>query len=279
MSPMYEGVELPDENREVLNTKDMLMEGFLANLQGSPDPAASEAAMHIASTLNEPPAPGSDLFTAPKQVLTANSEKLLTDLYGVRDELIEVFENIDHKRVAIANSLTRNIHVVNQCIVHLGGAGQNFNPLDHISGLKEPNLLKNAERVIEMTKNCYKGQISDIHLKEDDPNTIIATFSGRDGDMMYEAVGTVTANSSWVGNEALDYIYTPGSGRMSVKAFSSGKWSDRSSEEDYAIYWDLREGPYTESSSDDQKKEGAAGNIENNISGRDESLNFPIEEK
>jgi adenylosuccinate synthase len=52
--------------------------------------------------------------------------------------------------------------------------------------------------------------------------------------------GLVTS-SSWNGNEAIDFIYTPGQGKMSVKVFEKGKWIDKSETGNYEIKWELEE--------------------------------------
>jgi len=260
-----------------------LEESFLTNLkeQGK---KSSQAAKDIeAAPASEPASDAGRLFSGPHKEVAENTEELLTSLYEVRDNLISTFEGSKLNKV-LADSITRNIHSLGSCITRLGGQVNKFDPLEHVSRLKTPDLQKNADRVIETTKQCYLGSIEGIETKEDDVNTILATFVGREGSVQYKAAATITAAHGWVGNEAIDYVYTPGEGRLSVKAFSAGKWIDKS--DDYSIYWDLEEGTEVEEGSEglqkkeagktENKKEGVERELENNVSCRNND--FPIEE-
>jgi hypothetical protein len=92
--------------------------------------------------------------------------------------------------------------------------------------------------VIETTLSCYKiGKIEEQYVS-DDGSTIEIVFSGKSRDIEYKAFGKVTAKS-WEGSEAIDYIYTPGKGKLSVKAFEGGKWVDKSNH--YDVKWTLEE--------------------------------------
>jgi hypothetical protein len=219
------------EEREVLNTQSMLESGFLSELKKTKlgkkidVPAAAEAQED-----------------APQVVATnANRERLLTDLYDVRDSLLTSFASVNHNS-PMAHVLTENINKLGSCIEELGGPVDPFDPLDHLSGLESPDLEKNADRVIATTRECYKiGSIEDACIK-DSGRTIVITFSGKDegNDASYKAMGTITASRTWIGNEAIDYIYTPSEGKMSVKALNeNGQWEDHS--DHYRISWELEE--------------------------------------
>ena len=163
---------------------------------------------------------------------------MLKTLYAVHDELMESFGHAS-LNTTIAKGLTNSINRIGSCIHQLGGAVDTFNPLDHISGLQIPNLIKNTERVIDTTRQCYAiGKIASA--SHNNQGQIMLTFEGEDGNISYKATGTISS-PSWSGNEAIDYIYTPGSGKMSVKAFENGKWIDKSSNSKYNIYWELEE--------------------------------------
>jgi len=169
-----------------------------------------------------------------------NTEKLLSSLYDSRDGLIDLFKEagIESK---FASSLTSNINKLGACIQQVGGEVEAFDPFAHISALRPPNLMKNAKRIIENTKEAYSlGSISDFDT-EDEGRTIKLTFNGQSGNIKYSATGKISTSKTWTGNEVLEYIYTPGEGRLSVKAMDdNGEWVDKSA--NYKIAWDLFEG-------------------------------------
>lgn len=164
------------------------------------------------------------------------TENVLMDLYEVRDSLIESFSgnSINSRESTRAVS---NINRIGACIRRMGGDVEEFVPLNHISGLNSPDSKMNMQRVIETTQSCYVlGKIANPIIKS---NSIELTFAGKNGNVRYSARGVITAKDGWSGNEAIDYIYTPGEGRMSVKAFEKGTWTDKSGNFDVA--WDLEE--------------------------------------
>lgn len=249
------------ESREVLNTRAMVEEGFFNNLKGK--------------TLSK---------SVPKEIKEStvinDTEAILLDLFEVRDGLVEMF-----KKAGLVgyedNSIVVQIDRVGSCIRKLGGAVEKFDPFSALSGLRDPDLKLNAQRVIENTKHAYTlGEISDEKVSMDG-KTIHMSFSGVKGNTSYRAVGTLVANKSWTGNEGVDFIYSPGSGKISVKAVSdAGKWIDKSSE--YNISWELYEqdnavvkGAKTEKIAETKKEveNSPANNIEDKEIG-----DFPIEE-
>ena len=171
---------------------------------------------------------------------SADIEELMLNLYAVRDGLIESFETIS-LNTAVASNLANHINKLGSCIRDIGGRVDDFIPLEHVSGLKTPDINLNAKKVIETTKQCYTlGEITKAKI-ENDGQTIFIQFEGKEENIVYKARGTVTASLSWKGNEAIDYIYTSGSGRMSVKSFENNRWIDNSNNNDYNIYWELDE--------------------------------------
>jgi hypothetical protein len=253
------------EDREPLDTMGMLESAFIKNL-ANPDLknkiATAKANVPIKETAKN-----------------YNTENLLMSLYEVRDDLIESFKEIDLDS-NLSQSVSSNINRLGACIKQLGGEADTFDPLNYLSGLQNPSIVKSAERVIETTKQCYAlGKIEDCKV-EDAGKTIVLTFAGERNGMIYKAIGTITASKSWVGNEAIDYLYKAGSGKMFVKAYVDGKWSDKSN--DYSIAWELEEMPVTEikegnTANNNKIKEGNNKTVENKI---DNEINddFPIAE-
>jgi len=224
------------EDREILDTHGMLAEGFLKNL-----PTKTAKAIQNASPLKS---------TGPRQEPMIESEtppsipggveKLLIGMYEIRDELIETFEKIGISS-SVASELTDTINKVGTYISLLGGEVEEFTPLDHVSGLAMPTLEKNAMKVLETTKQCYSiGTVQDCSIGENGSLISIA-FEGRDEHgTEFKAFGKIKS-PYWTGNEAVDYVYTKGGGKMSVKAFEEGRWNDKSAS--YDVSWDLVEGP------------------------------------
>lgn len=262
---------------EVLQTQSMIEQGFLNNLKKSDKKMASkiqEESPIVAETESALPA-------------NTNTEALMLNLYEIRDGLIESFESIS-LNTSVASSLANHINKIGSCIRHIGGEVNEFIPLEHVSGLQAPDLNKSANKVIETTKQCYTlGEITKADI-EDDGQTIAINFEGKEGDISYKARGTITANTSWKGNEAIDYIYTSGSGRMSVKAFSDNRWVNNNN--DYAVYWELDEIDVTAQASENEEKENekipenkeeitieAENKIDTDTKETDDC--FPIEEK
>jgi hypothetical protein len=266
------------EEREPLDTQAMLTSGFLKNLKKG--------------TLEkiEKSKPNDDATILPGPIVpeNVNTEELLLALFDVRDGLIQAFGGVEFNST-MANGLSDNINKISSCIRKLGASVETFNPLNHISGLKTPDLVKNAERVIETTKACYSlGNVRD-GVTDNTGKTITITFVGEQGAVQYEARGKITANASWTGNEAIDYIYTPGEGQMFVKAFESKGWVDKS--KNYVVAWELKEmtpvkaeedGASLEGQDDIGKKactkEEVVKKNQNKLN-NDIDDNFPIEEK
>lgn len=171
--------------------------------------------------------------------ITASMEKVLLAIYETREELVSAFEtcNINSRT---ASMLAGPINKLSSCIRYMGGEVEEFEPLNHVSGLMAPNFFKNAQKVIETTIQCYSlGEVQDAKVLENGKKISIV-FTGATDDVTYKAEGTITSDE-WTGNEAIDYIYTPNEGKMSVKAFENGRWVDRSSSKKYKVIWNLEE--------------------------------------
>ena len=263
------------EDREPLDTKAMLEKGFFDKLGN-----------------NLKIKPDSHQEKTSETIVKYNTEKLLLNLFEARDGLVDTYSKIGIG--AHSQKFVDGINKIGACIRSLGGEVENFDPFAHMSGLQAPNLHKNAKRVIENTIEAYTlGKIEDATISEDG-KIITVTFTGRQGNTDYKAVGTLVASRAWVGNEAIEYLYAPTEGRLSVKVFAdNGKWVDKSS--NYKISWELFENETdfnvmpTEGENKAIQKEGQKENnvenkkeIENSIQNNidDEDIgDFPIDER
>jgi len=241
------------EEREVIDTRSEIEESFFKNLAKKPPKNVR--------------VPERDEIVTVAQ--NFNTEEVLSDLFETRDSLIDMVTNDSD----ISSPLVENINKLGACIKRMGGEAEDFDPYLHITGLQSPNMVKNAHRVLENTKEAYTlGKITDTKV-DDNGKTIVIAFSGIKDDVAYKAVGTVIAPKVWVGNEAIEYIYTPGEGRLSVKALNEdGKWIDKSA--NYKISWELSEGQMNAPENKEEVRVEAQNNVEEEIS--DE---FPIEDK
>lgn len=277
---MVEGVEIVEE-REPLDTHQMLMDGFFENLSGSNVDLPEMNGVEDQQVEAKRPIKSLDR----KSEKSYNTEVVLSNLFDAYDEMVGLFSVVSHNS-ATSNNLSNTINKIGKCIRSLGGEVDDFSPLNHVSGLQPPNMLKNANKVLDNTKNCYVlGNVESADVDENG-DTIEIVFSGSEGDIYYRAIGVIKASSGWNGNEAIDYVYTPGAGKLFVKSFESNKWYDRSN--NYDISWDLEEYDKDQYIKDQQIKEKNLQSanekkgkniISENTSDNDLSVNFPIMEK
>lgn len=170
-----------------------------------------------------------------------SAEALLLDLYAIRDDLIGVIE-LAGVNNEVTGKTSNAIAKIEKFLYKLGGEVEEFIPLNHISGLSAPNQLKNAQKVLETTIQCYSlGEIKETKVK-DGGKVIQLAFYGKSRDVEYVAHGEISADE-WTGNEAIDYIYTPGEGNMTVKAFENGRWivKNAAGNDKYKVVWALEE--------------------------------------
>lgn len=280
-----------DDEKEPVVTGDLLADGLKAQL-GNVHPSQIEA------IANEIESQGdivisSVIKTGAGRVIQGNStipqrqassEKILLTLYDVRDDLVDAFGECSFNSY-LAKCLTNQINKIASCIVNMGGQAEAFEPLNHVSGLKMPDLVKNAEEVIQRTMQCYKlGTVKEAKIKEDGKEINIV-FEGVDGEVKYTASGRIITKG-WTGNEAIDYVYTPNSGKMSVKAFEGGRWVNKSNlekdKENYKISWELTEDDKSDhdSAKTNSVKEEVTQTTQNNESEKDvdgeEDIGSPI---
>jgi len=253
-----------DGDKEPVDTGDILAESLKAAL-GNPLPHQIEAATRdieshgdVATTIKKV---GSS--TQAPSIRHSSTEKILTAIYDVRDNLIDAFGGCKLNS-ALSDNLSQQINALGSCIVNLGGNADPFDPLNHVSGLEMPDNVKNAEEVVERTMQCYKlGTIEKAQIHEDGKEINIV-FSGKEGSMAYKATGRIIAKA-WTGNEAIDYVYTPNAGKMSVKSFEGGRWVNRSDTKNYHISWELSEQDLTQvSAKTSSNKEEVTQTAQNN---------------
>lgn len=164
-------------------------------------------------------------------------ENLFQELSNIRNKLMEAFDCQNQHDVA--EIISGEIKRLNKCAFLLGYEFSDFDPLDHYTGLANPDFHNNVEKVIENTLKHY--QLGSVKIQKANNQQIKIAFSGVDNYTKYSALGVITPNNNenWDYNQAIDYIYTPGSGKMSVKAFKNGKWIDES--KNFDISWELSE--------------------------------------
>lgn len=244
------------EDNDIIDTRSEIEENFFKNLAKKPP-----------KNVSIPRADMTELVTASHSDF--NTEEVLTDLFETRDSLIDMVKNDSD----ISSPLVDNINKLGSCIRKMGGEAEEFDPFVHITGLQTPSMVKNAHRVIENTKEAYTlGKIGETKVDENG-RTITIVFYGIKDDIAYKAVGTITAEKRWLGNEAVEYIYSPEEGRLSVKALNEdGEWIDKSN--NYKISWELSEGQMNVPENKEEVQVQASNNVEEEISD-----DFPIEEK
>ena len=182
-------------------------------------------------------------------------EKVLIELLTLRDSLIAAFEGCKIN-TKISDRISTAIRISERLITSVGGSIDEFVPLKHVSGLKAPDFHKNAKKVIQTTIQCYTlGEISDSKIS-DDGSRIDIILTGKEEDTYFRVEGSITAEE-WTGSEAIDYIYTPGEGKLSVKVFEDGRWIDKSDTNKYDIVYSLTESDnesiFLESSEEDNE--------------------------
>lgn len=173
-------------------------------------------------------------------------EQILLTLYDVHDNLTSLFESVDLGSDS-SKILSDEINKIGSCIVNFGGEVEYFDPLSRASGLELPNSKKNAEEVVNRTIKYYRsGSVTEAKISEDGTEISI-TFEGDKNGVHYTASGKIYCHY-WDGNEAIDYVYMAGDGKMSVKYLDGGKWIIK---EDCKVSWELNEKPIDEDFQED----------------------------
>lgn len=255
-------------SEEPIDTGSILAENLKA-IVGSPDASIMQQVISEENDLDLPSKKPKEIISNSKefnksdreQISTKENfprEKIMMQLYDVRDNLIESFSTCDFNS-STSRNIASNILKIGNCIHELGGDVEIFDPFNYISGLSKPSENDTAKEVIKRTIECYnRGKIIEAKIQPESKEIHIV-FSGLEGNTEYTAVGRVKAKN-WMGNEAIDYVYTPNSGRMSVKAFINDGWINQSENENYEISWELNEVNLSKTSS---KKEEVSPKYQN----------------
>lgn len=188
-------------------------------------------------------------------------EEIIMALYQMHDNLISIFQKTGINSI-ISEDIVQQIKYVEKILTVLGVKVERFSPLDHVTGLTVPNIVKNARQVVETTKQCYSiGKVTDSSVS-DDGKVINIVFTGASGNIEYKASGTISTEN-WMGNEAVDYVYTPNGGKMAIKCFEGGKWIEKGIKGRYEVLWDLEEKDLTKVAST-IKEEKSSSIVKNN---------------
>ena len=154
-------------------------------------------------------------------------EYTMTVLYTVRDNMIDIFSSIPEDKQQV---MVFNINSIGMLIQKMGGEVDRFDPVEHISGLGDPDDLETMERVIATTKRCYKLGSVDAKILDEKENSIVVEFRGDKNGVPFAVAGKITpSKEGWTGNEAIDFVpLSNNQGRLSVKSYSNKKWLDKS---------------------------------------------------
>ena len=268
-------------DKEPLDSAHMLTQGLMKRIGGVDGRMLNQVRSEIeasGNTTDHSPVSrfsSDDNSTAtPVQQIDPN---LVITLKNIHAGLVDVFER-SGMNSGFEDKLVTMIGKTGSCIRYLGDEVDEFQPLSHLSGLEAPDMVKNANKVVDTTLQCYKlGKIDDTSIS-DDGRTIGIIFSGTEHGVNYKACGTITA-TSWEGSEAIDYIYVPSSGgKMSIKTFENGKWIDKSESEHYDIFWELLENDVVVEGND-TKEENKSSNEKSVIVESDDQVGKNISQK
>ena len=157
-------------------------------------------------------------------------ERTTVQVADLREYLIHSFGAISNDD-RVASVFTNCIKKAEDIMSKLGfelDDSEKFNPIMHCSGLKQDNILKNAQQVMENTKthySTYKIAGTDVSEYQSHPSVSVK-IEGEDGGKPFCVIGTVVAKSDFAGNEAIDYVRRGGQGMFSVKAYKLGRWEN-----------------------------------------------------
>lgn len=167
---------------------------------------------------------------------SVSSEKILTKIYELREQAIDFFTKTEID-TDISDLMVHQIIELGECASLLGAEVEVFDPYNYVSGLKKPDQNSHLQQIINRTKACYNaGKIKNEKIKDD--NTIEITFEGSHKNILFVVKGEIHSDF-WTGQEAIDYVYSPNSGKMLVKKYDNGKWLNIS--DNYKISWELNE--------------------------------------
>ena len=236
---MRKAGEIPSENNMPFDSGSMIMESLRGSIGNAVSPNILNQVSQEIENSGSRIASATPLTAAASAASATNAahiESVLLHNYDVYDLLIEVFRNVDINSDT-ATKLTQAIRKIEASIRLMGGKELNFQPEDVVSGLSLPDQSVAMSKVVATTSAYYKmGSVRDSEIIN--KNTIRMTFALNERSNNIVCQGDVTPSTGvWIGNEAIDYVYTPEGGRMTVKLLSQGGWVNVSS--DYKINWEL----------------------------------------
>lgn len=236
---MRKAGEIPSENSMPFDTGSLMIESLRGTLGSAVDPNILNQVSHEIENSGQRLASATPVTAAASGASATNAahvEAVLLHNYDVYDLLLEVFRTVDINS-DVATKLTQAIRKIEASIKLLGGKELNFQPEDVVSGLALPDQSVAMSKVVATTSAYYKmGSVRDSAIVN--KNTIRMTFALNEKNNKIICRGDVTPSTGvWIGNEAIDYVYTPEGGRMTVKLLSQGGWVNVSS--DYKINWEL----------------------------------------
>jgi len=208
-------------HNQFLNTGDILASALRKTLSDKNIAVASKK-----EVIEEDEPKSKDLSVIEKvgKEFTNRAVEILKD---VREDLIALFQEFSTEDL-LPQRIENMIRKTEEIGYALGIELEPFDPLKNMSGLKSGEALENAEKVVANTLNHYKlFSISSIktYMGNGGPTIELHVFGEQNG-MGFEVSGSVAAHTDFNGNEAIDYVYSPEGGLMTIKARSQGMWED-----------------------------------------------------
>ena len=220
-------------HNQFLDTASMLAAGLKTTFaSGMPRRTAEEgqdaSSDPVAVTFERPQ---QENLIAPNSVL---QEHVVSSIENLKGDLIAMFQEMCSNAV-LASRMEGMIRRIEDIQQSMGIEFNLFDPLSNMSGLKSGEALENADKVISNTLKHYRlyGVSSITSTVGQFGPTILLSLFGEDKDVGFEVDAFIAAKSDFNGNEAIDYVWSPDGGRMTVKARTNGAWRDMS--QDFVI--------------------------------------------
>ena len=212
-------------HNDFLNTGDMLAQrlkqgmGDRVIVAGETEQGEDRVAERFATSEN---------VFAPNHVL---QEHVVIAMNNLKNDMVALFQetSANNGLSVRIEAMIRRLEDIQQSI---GVEVDPFDPLRNMSGLQAGEPLENADKVIANTLKHYKAYgISAItsSMGKFGPSIQLSIFGENDG-VGFEVDGFVAAREDFNGNEAVDYVWSPEGGLMTVKARHHGTWNDASTD-------------------------------------------------
>jgi hypothetical protein len=230
-------------DREILNTADMLADGFFQHFDGDLQELADKASLNLPPEQTFVAGDVSSLTSSAASKGPSNLERALLTLMDVRDELVSKYSQVAGNE-GMSLVFTACIRKLEKHMSKLGSDVEPFNPKKYGSGLGAApagDILENARKVVGNTKEHYRlHKVAKIYAGRatDGRPGIGIEIEGVDGDKPFSIIGRVVPKTDFSGNEVVDYIKDDGKGMMSVKALKLGQWTDVSDQ--FELGWQIK---------------------------------------